>query len=192
MIVRFGCNSTSWWTPACFALSFWAAYALRNDPQIIAWLHLPAISDETLDSQKLLWLSVVLIPAAPLILESQNFYNRLPLCPRRAILWPLFKGCVITTIGLVLAMYVFHFVTPRGMMAFFGVISFSVVYAEGRIGALGVAQQTGSIAIQAPLRPRRHGAGNCPDAAGIKTARSATASRSWPNSISSKHPCNRS
>jgi exopolysaccharide biosynthesis polyprenyl glycosylphosphotransferase len=116
---------------AClFWLSFWLAYVLRIDPQIVAWLHLPAITDETLDSQKLLWLSVVLIPAAPLILESQNFYNRPPLCPRQAILWPLLKGCLITTIGLVLAMYVFHFITPRGMMLFFGAISFSVVYLK--------------------------------------------------------------
>ncbi len=106
------------------------AYALRTDPQIVAWLQLPAITDETLDSQKLIWLYAALIPAAPLILESQNFYNHAPLGPRRAVLWPLFKGCLITAIGLVLAMYVFHFVTPRSMMIFFGVISFSVVYLK--------------------------------------------------------------
>ena len=116
---------------AClFALSFWMAYALRTNPQIVAWLNLPAITDETLDSQKLVWLYAALIPAAPLILESQNFYKHAPLGPRWAVLWPLFKGCLITTIGLVVAMYVFHFVTPRGMMAFFGVISFSVVYLK--------------------------------------------------------------
>ena len=92
---------------ACiFALSFWAAYALRVDPQIIAWLHLPAISDESLDAQKLIWLYAALIPAAPLILESQNFYNRPPLGSRWATIWPLFKGCVITSVGLVLVMYV--------------------------------------------------------------------------------------
>ena len=113
---------------AClFALSFWMAYALRTDPQIVTWLQLPAITNETLDSQKLVWLYAALIPAAPLILESQDFYKHAPLGPRWAVLWPLFKGCLITTIGLVVAMYVFHFVTPRGMMAFFGVISFSVV-----------------------------------------------------------------
>jgi exopolysaccharide biosynthesis polyprenyl glycosylphosphotransferase len=116
---------------AClFALSFWLAYALRSDPQIIAWLHLLPITDETLDAQALVWLYAALIPAAPLILESQNFYNHPPLCPRRAILWPLFKGCLITTTGLVLAMYAFHFITPRGMMVFFGIISFSTVYLK--------------------------------------------------------------
>jgi len=116
---------------AClFAASFWMAYALRVDPRIVAWLHLPMISNELLDSQKIFWLFFALIPAAPLILESQNFYNRPTFCPRRAILWPLFKGCVITSIGLVVAMFAFHFVTPRGMMIFFTVISFSLVYLK--------------------------------------------------------------
>src|SRR5208282_5414481 len=68
--------------------------------------------------------------AAPLILESQNFYNRSPLGPRWATIWPLFKGCVVASIGLVLVMWAFRFVTPRGMIAFFGVISFSLVYAK--------------------------------------------------------------
>ncbi|HEX3856627.1 MAG TPA: sugar transferase [Verrucomicrobiae bacterium] len=124
---------------AClFALSFWLAYALRLDPQLVAWLHLPAISNEALDTQKLVWLYAVLIPAGPLILESQNFYNRPAFCPRRAVLWPLFKGCVITTIGLVLAMWAFRFVTPRGMMIFFAVISFSLVYVKEEVVRLAL------------------------------------------------------
>jgi exopolysaccharide biosynthesis polyprenyl glycosylphosphotransferase len=116
---------------AClFAASFWVAYALRTDPQIGAWLDLPAIGDQTIDSQKIIWLYVALFPAAPLILESQNFYNRPVLGSRAEIFWPLFRGCAITSIGLVLAMWVFQFVTPRGMIGFFGVISFSLVYLK--------------------------------------------------------------
>jgi exopolysaccharide biosynthesis polyprenyl glycosylphosphotransferase len=116
---------------AClFAASFWIAYAMRLDPQIVAWLHLPAITDQTLDKQKLIWLWTALIPAGPLILESQNYYNRPAFGPRRAIVWPLFKGCAITTVALVLAMWAFQFITPRGMMIFFAVISFSLIYAK--------------------------------------------------------------
>jgi exopolysaccharide biosynthesis polyprenyl glycosylphosphotransferase len=116
---------------ACiFALSFWVAYALRMDPQIVTWLHLSVLGDEMLDKEKLVWLYAGLIPAAPLILESQNFYNRPPLCPRWVLIWSLFKGCVITSIGLVLVMWAFRFVTPRGMIVFFGVISFSLVYLK--------------------------------------------------------------
>ncbi len=116
---------------AClFAASFWIAYALRLDPRIVAWLHLSPISNETLDSQKLVWLYAALIPVGPLILESQNFYNRPVFCPRWAIIWPLIKGCTITSIGLVLVMWVFQFVTPRGMIFFFAAISFSLIYLK--------------------------------------------------------------
>ena len=74
--------------------------------------------------------AAALIPAAPLILDSQNFYKRPPFDPRWATIWPLFKGCVITSIGLVLVMWSFRFLTPRGMIFFFGIISFSLVYAK--------------------------------------------------------------
>ena len=76
------------------------------------------------------WLYLALIPAAPLILESQGFYSHPVLCPRRDMFWPLFKGCLITTIGLVLIMYILHFVSPRVVMIFFGVISFTLVYLK--------------------------------------------------------------
>jgi exopolysaccharide biosynthesis polyprenyl glycosylphosphotransferase len=119
---------------AClFAVSFWMAYTLRLDPQIAAWLHLVGLGDESLDAQKLVWLWAALIPAGPLILESQNFYNRPLLCPRGAILWPLFRGCVITSIGLVLVMWVFKFLTPRGMIGFFAVISFGLIYGKEEV-----------------------------------------------------------
>ncbi len=116
---------------ACiFAMSFWAAYSLRVDPQVVAWLHLTPISDESLDASKLLWLYAALIPAAPLILDSQGFYQRPSFGSRWATAWSLFRGCVITSIGLVLVMWSFRFVTPRGMIFFFGLISFTLVYAK--------------------------------------------------------------
>ena len=116
---------------AClFGVGFWTAYALRSSPQVVEWLRLPPILDEALDVEKLTWLFFALIPAAPLILESQGFYNRPLTGPRRAILWPLFKGCLLTTIGLVLVMYAFHIFSPRGMMAFFGCITFALVGAK--------------------------------------------------------------
>ena len=121
-------------TDAClFAASFWMAYILRVDPQIVAWLHLPELTNETLDAQKLVWLYAALIPVGPLILESQNFYNRPVFGPRSAVIWPLLRGCLITTIGLVLVMWLFKFVTPRGMMIFFGAISFSLIYVKEEV-----------------------------------------------------------
>jgi len=111
---------------AClFAASFWMAFALRANPQVIEWLNLDPIPPDIFDG--VVWLYFVLIPAAPLILESQGFYDRPAIGPRWDVFWPLFKGCLITTIGLVLFMYALHFVSPRVVMMFFGVISFTLV-----------------------------------------------------------------
>jgi exopolysaccharide biosynthesis polyprenyl glycosylphosphotransferase len=114
---------------AClFAVSFWLAYVLRTNDQVVAWLNLEPLPSDIFNN--VVWLYFALIPAAPLILESQGFYSRPALCPRWAIIWPLFKGCIITTVGLVLVMYALNFVSPRAVMAFFGVISFTLVYLK--------------------------------------------------------------
>ena len=73
---------------AClFAVSFWLAYELRANEWIIDYFHLAPIDTFT----TYFWFYLVLIPAAPLILEVQGFYGRPVICPRRATLWPLFK-----------------------------------------------------------------------------------------------------
>jgi exopolysaccharide biosynthesis polyprenyl glycosylphosphotransferase len=114
-----------------FAFSFWAAYALRADPQVIAWLKLEPISLKT-TFDHLAWLYLALIIGAPLVLESQNFYNRAPLCPRGDFLWPLIKGCLLTTVGLAVTTYAFHMntIVPRGMTTFFCCISFLAVWLK--------------------------------------------------------------
>src|ERR1700722_18979607 len=99
---------------ACiFGASLAFACVLRANPQVADWLKLGPISQNAFD--KVGWLYFVVFPVAPLILESQNFYNRPPLCPRRVILWPLLKGCLITTVALVLVTYAFNLVVPRGV-----------------------------------------------------------------------------
>src|ERR1039458_8456463 len=132
---------------AClFAVSFWIAYALRANPQIIAWLNLDGIPPDIFNT--VVWLYVALIPAAPLILESQGFYNHPFLCSRRDILWPLFKGCLIMTIGMVLVMYVLHFVSPRVVMAFFGAISFTLIYLKEELMRLALRSKFGQSQYQ--------------------------------------------
>jgi exopolysaccharide biosynthesis polyprenyl glycosylphosphotransferase len=112
------------------AASFWFAFTLRVDPQIAAWLNLDQISPDTLNKDAIL-VPVAMISAA-LLLESQGFYNRPVLCPRRAILWPLFKGCALTTIVLILVTFLFQksLIMPRGVMTFFGFISFALIYCK--------------------------------------------------------------
>ena len=112
-----------------FAIAFWVAYALRANPEIIAWLKLEPPSP----FENFAWLYLVLIPATPLVLESQGFYDHSPLCHRGAILWPLFKGCLLVTVGLMLTVYVFHLIVARGMFVSFGCIGFCLVYLKEEV-----------------------------------------------------------
>ena len=109
-----------------FAIAFWVAYTLRANPDIIQWLRL----EPTSPFANFAWLYLVLIPATPLVLESQGFYDHPPLCARGAILWPLFKGCVLITVGLMLTVYLFHLVVARGIFILFGCIGFCMVYLK--------------------------------------------------------------
>ncbi|MGH7989617.1 MAG: sugar transferase [Limisphaerales bacterium] len=115
---------------AClFAVSLLIAYELRSDPQIIAWLDLVPASP----LENVRWLYIVLIPAAPLILESQGFYDRPAPCPRGVIFWPLLRSCILITVGLILTLYFFHLTVARGILIWFGFISFGMTYVKEEI-----------------------------------------------------------
>ena len=115
-----------------FAASFWLAYVLRSNPHIQELLQLPTIGE--FDS--FLWLYVILIPAAPVILEIQGFYNRSMLAPRRTILWPLFKGCLFTTILLIIILYFVKLYLARAVVIWFGGISFILVWLKEELSRL--------------------------------------------------------
>ncbi len=112
---------------ACiFASSFLLSYLFRADPRVIAVLGAPPPASAG-DIAVLLFLVVT---SAPLVLESQGFYMRTPLSPRLVTVWPLFKGCVLLTVGLVLVAYVFHLQVARAFMVAFGAIGFFGLWAK--------------------------------------------------------------
>jgi exopolysaccharide biosynthesis polyprenyl glycosylphosphotransferase len=116
---------------ACIvAIGFWIAYTLRLNPKISEWLGLEVIPPGSLNSMDTVWICFALIPTALLILESQGFYNRTIGGPRTATLWPLFNGCFLTTVALILAVYAFHILVPRGVTTFFGLVSFILLYSK--------------------------------------------------------------
>ncbi len=117
---------------AClFGFSFWLASLLRLNGVVIEWFKFPAIPPDSFSN--VIWLYFALVPAAPLVLESQGFYNRPMMGPRRAALWPLLKGILIVTFGLVLTIYAFHQQIPRAVPTFFGIISFSLIFTKEEI-----------------------------------------------------------
>jgi len=113
------------------AVSFYLAFVFRTNPLIAPLFGLDIVAADTFTKAE--WLILPLMPVAALILESQNFYNRPPLAPRRAIVWPLFKGCLITSICMVLAIFVFRLPMSRSVTAFFGIISFLLIYSKEEV-----------------------------------------------------------
>ena len=112
---------------AClFAISFWLAYLLRSNPRVIEFFHL----DDVSPFEAYVWLYLILIPAAPLILEAQGFYNRPVFCSRKTTAWLLFKGCLFTTLGLILTLFLFHSGIARLVTVLFGAISFLLLFIK--------------------------------------------------------------
>jgi exopolysaccharide biosynthesis polyprenyl glycosylphosphotransferase len=109
-----------------FAIGFGLAYVLRSNPDVIVLLNLPPINE--FNDYK--WLYVILIPAAPLILEAQGFYNRPTQCSRRTTAWLLFKGCLVTALVLILTSFFFRMVIARAVIIWFGFVSFALVFAK--------------------------------------------------------------
>jgi exopolysaccharide biosynthesis polyprenyl glycosylphosphotransferase len=115
---------------AClFAISFWLAYVLRTDPDVTQLLHLPEVNP----FDNYVWLYLILIPAAPMVLEAQGFYNRPLLCSRATTAWILFKSCLLTTLGLILALFLFRVGIARWIPIWFGCLSFGLVFAKEEI-----------------------------------------------------------
>src|SRR6185437_9578022 len=113
-----------------FGISLWLAFVLRLNPAINTWLSqwfgAGDILGNTLGKND--WLYFMIGLAAPLVLESQRFYDHPSLAPRWTFLWPLFKSCLLITVGLVLAVYAFHLIVPRGVTTFFGFVSFALMW----------------------------------------------------------------
>jgi exopolysaccharide biosynthesis polyprenyl glycosylphosphotransferase len=132
---------------AClFAVSFWLAYQLRSDPSLIE-----ATGMQPVDPfEAFLWLYLILIPVSPLVLEAQGFYNRPVLCSRRTTLWLLFKGCLITSLGLIIALFLFRAIIPRWVVVWFGAISFLLVALKEELLRIAARSKLG----QAQLRRR--------------------------------------
>jgi exopolysaccharide biosynthesis polyprenyl glycosylphosphotransferase len=112
---------------AClFGLAFWLAYRLRASTELDEFFGLPAIAP----FKDFAWLLVVVIPAAPFVLEAQGFYGRPLLCSRVATLWQLLKTCVLMSLGLVLVLFFFKVEIARWIVIWFGVTSFVLVFVK--------------------------------------------------------------
>ena len=74
------------------------------------------------------WLYVILIPAVPLILEWQGFYDRPLVARRRDTAWRLLKGAAIATLLVILCTFFGKKALARGVFLLFGAFSFLLVF----------------------------------------------------------------
>jgi len=122
-----------------FAFSFWAAYQLRANPLIIKHFDLPPVDPFI----RFVWFYLILIIAGPLVLESQGYYDRPVLGSRRVALLALFRGCLFTTLGLVIALFYYRFYIARSVPIWFGLISFALLYLKEEIVRLHYRKKLG-------------------------------------------------
>jgi exopolysaccharide biosynthesis polyprenyl glycosylphosphotransferase len=142
---------------AClFAASFWLAYAVRGNQAFSDWLGLDAINQDMF--LNVWWLYFALVPAAPLVLESQGFYNRPAVNSRKLLIWPLVRGSVIVTGGIVLLLFYFKAPAPRGVSFIFIVFSCTLVWIKEEI--LMAVQRSPMAKAQNKRRVIVAGAGN--------------------------------
>jgi exopolysaccharide biosynthesis polyprenyl glycosylphosphotransferase len=125
---------------AClFAVSFWLAYALRSDPTIIDLFNLPPVNP----FEDYVWLYLLVIPVAPVVLESQGFYTRPVLGARRTMAWPLAKGCLLIVLGLILVVFFFKMTIARAVIVWFGFTSFILVSIKEELLRIAFRSQFG-------------------------------------------------
>ena len=115
---------------AClFAVSFWLAYRLRASFHIEQLFGL----DRVLPFDEYAVLYLILIPGAPLVLETQGFYRRPLLSSRRTTAWLLLKACVVMSLGLILSLFLFRLLIARWVVIWFGFISFGLIFLKEEV-----------------------------------------------------------
>jgi len=117
-----------------FGFSFWLAWNLRANPDLRAFFGLPPIGT----FQAYFWFYVILIVAGPLVLEAQGFYERSLLSPRQTAIWPLFKGCLLATVGLIMGLFFWRLDLARSVAMLFGAISFVLIFLKEELVRLGL------------------------------------------------------
>ena len=111
-----------------FCLALWLAHLTRSSLSFGVFGELVIE-----DFSRFVMLYLLIIPGAPLILESQGFYQRPLLSSRRHTAWILFKGCMLITLGVILVMFPFKLALSRTVIVFFGIISFLLVWLKEEI-----------------------------------------------------------
>jgi exopolysaccharide biosynthesis polyprenyl glycosylphosphotransferase len=147
---------------AFFALALWLAHSWRA----VFPEHLWGITFEPIQSfERFIILYLIIIPGAPLVLESLGFYQRPLFAPRRDSVWMLFKATSIITVGLILFIFLLRLGDlARGVIVMFGAISFVLVFVSDELFRMAQQSRFG----QSQLRKRVILVGSAEDTARLR------------------------
>ena len=129
------------------------AHYLRYDFARVQMGPAPYVPDEIGAFAEYLPLFVVALPLCMYILESQGYYEQTVFVPRRLKLWQLGKACVLSTIGLIIVIYLLRGNQARGVMVLFGLCAFGLMMLKEELvrwwrrSDLGAAQYTRRVVL---------------------------------------------
>lgn len=110
---------------ALFALALWLAHTWRDAwPDRMLGMDFKAIQP----FRDFLWLYLIIIPGAPLVLESQKFYQRPLFGRRRVTAWLLLKSCAIITVGVIAILFLKQENLARTVIVLFGTVAFALLF----------------------------------------------------------------
>jgi len=112
-----------------FAVALWIAHLFRAE-WFPDWFPKGATTEPFKDFA---WLYLLIIPGAPIILESLGFYQRPLLAPRQQTIWMLLKGCSLITLAIILVMFFFKLGLSRAVILLFWPISFGLIYLSDEL-----------------------------------------------------------
>jgi len=114
---------------ALFAVALWIAHQFRAE-WFPDWFPKGASAEPFKDFA---WLYLLIIPGAPIVLESLGFYQRPLLAPRQQTIWTLLKGCSLITLAIILVMFFFKLGLARAVIMLFWPISFVLIYVSDEL-----------------------------------------------------------
>jgi exopolysaccharide biosynthesis polyprenyl glycosylphosphotransferase len=107
-----------------FALALWLAHYLRAH---FLKVEIFGGTADIEDFGEWVWLFLIIIPVAPLLLETQGFYTRPLVARRRVTLWQLGRAAFLAVVVMISLLFVFKEPLARSVIFLFGPISIVLV-----------------------------------------------------------------
>jgi exopolysaccharide biosynthesis polyprenyl glycosylphosphotransferase len=110
-----------------FALALWLAHFFRNNYLRVSFF---GGTPDIESFEEWVWLFLILIPIAPLVLDTQGFYNRPLLARRRTTAWQLFRASLLGMVVLISLIFLFKENPARSVVLLFGPICFGLIFLK--------------------------------------------------------------